>query len=419
MVFRSVARVTTVVGVKRLVACALALAVVLPIAPSSAGAASSDPQARQREIAAERAKLAEEITEAAAKEAQILAELRVSQRKRAELDAQLASLDGQIAAAEAELGAVSATLEAAAARELEASRRVDRAKARLAEAQAVLRAQAVRAYISGHDLVPALDTMILGIDDVDDAPRVAAYVDAIARRQAAVVERHRTTQRDTQRLEAEAAAAKADTAAQRDAVVERRAALEVARGQQAAAQAAAAAEAAEEQRLLADVQREKSEYERRVAALQQESNSIAAELRRRQQGQTLTPSGRGVLGAPIAQPVVTSGYGYRTHPIYGDRRLHAGIDFRGSTGTPILSSGDGTVVFAGVRGGYGNTVIIDHGGQLATLYAHQSAMAVGEGQSVRRGQVIGAVGSTGNSTGPHLHFEVRAAGTPVDPMNYL
>ena len=419
MPFRSVAPVPSVVAVKRLVAIALALVgLVAPLVPDAASARSSDPQQRQREIAAERARLQDEIGEAAAEEAQILAELRVSQRKRAELDAQVAMLDAQLAEAEAELAEVSRALDVAVAREIEANRRVEAAKTRLEQARSLLRRQAVRAFIDGTTGVPS-DTDILAVEDVDDAPRIAQYVDAVARSQAAIVERHQRLRRNTARLEAEAAAAKKAAGEQQAAVAERKAGLEAARAQQSAARAAVAAEAAEEQRLLGEVQKRKREYQRKAQELARESAGIADLLRRRQAGQAVTPSGRGVLGFPLARPSVTSGFGWRTHPIYGDRRLHAGIDLHGSTGTPILAAGAGTVVFAGVRSGYGNTVIIDHGGRLATLYAHQSAIAVQEGQLVRRGQVIGSVGSTGNSTGPHLHFEVRAAGTPVDPMAYL
>ncbi|MBW3575637.1 MAG: M23 family metallopeptidase, partial [Actinobacteria bacterium] len=130
-------------------------------------------------------------------------------------------------------------------------------------------------------------------------------------------------------------------------------------------------------------------------------------------------AGSRALAYPLANPVVTSNYGYRIHPIYGTRRLHAGIDLRGATGTTVLAAGDGTVVFAGPRGGYGNAVLVDHGGSIATLYAHQSRLAVSAGEPVRRGQAVGSVGSTGLSTAPHLHFEVRLDGTPVDPLNYL
>jgi murein DD-endopeptidase MepM/ murein hydrolase activator NlpD len=100
-------------------------------------------------------------------------------------------------------------------------------------------------------------------------------------------------------------------------------------------------------------------------------------------------------------------------------RLHAGIDIAAPTGTPIRAADSGTVQLAGFQGGYGNYTCIGHGGGIATCYAHQSSIGVSTGQSVSQGQVIGAVGSTGNSTGPHLHFEVRINGSPVDPMGYL
>ena len=128
--------------------------------------------------------------------------------------------------------------------------------------------------------------------------------------------------------------------------------------------------------------------------------------------------GSGRLSYPIQAPI-TSNFGWRMHPILGYQRLHAGTDFGADTGTPIRAAENGTVIFAGWYGGYGNTVIIDHGGGLTTLYAHTSQMYVREGQTVQRGEAIAAVGSTGLSTGPHLHFEVRENGEPVNPLNYL
>lgn len=119
-----------------------------------------------------------------------------------------------------------------------------------------------------------------------------------------------------------------------------------------------------------------------------------------------------------ARPVegnVTSPYGYRVHPITGVWRLHTGIDFGAPTGRPIRACRGGTVVRASWYGGYGNAVIVDHGGGMQTLYAHQSRIGVGVGQRVNAGDVVGYVGSTGNSTGPHLHFEVYIWGRTVDP----
>jgi murein DD-endopeptidase MepM/ murein hydrolase activator NlpD len=116
---------------------------------------------------------------------------------------------------------------------------------------------------------------------------------------------------------------------------------------------------------------------------------------------------------------VGSGFGMRVHPITRVRRLHAGVDIGAPTGTPIVAAAAGVVTSAGRAGGYGNLVKIDHGGGVETRYAHASVLLVRAGQRVERGQLIARVGSTGLSTGPHLHFEVRVGGQPVDPLAFF
>lgn len=128
--------------------------------------------------------------------------------------------------------------------------------------------------------------------------------------------------------------------------------------------------------------------------------------------------GTGQLSAPVNAPI-TSNFGWRIHPIYGTRRLHAGTDFGVDEGTPVHAADGGVVVEAGWVSGYGYTVIIDHGNGMSTLYAHNSDVAVSPGQTVSKGQVVSYSGNTGGSTGPHLHFEVRINGEPTDPMGYL
>ncbi|NEP00965.1 MAG: peptidoglycan DD-metalloendopeptidase family protein [Symploca sp. SIO2E9] len=128
--------------------------------------------------------------------------------------------------------------------------------------------------------------------------------------------------------------------------------------------------------------------------------------------------GRGQLAFP-SNGEITSNFGWRTHPLLGKSRFHNGIDFGASYGSTIRAADGGRVIFAGWYGGYGYAVVINHGGGLATLYAHSSKLYVKEGQTVQRGDAIAAVGSTGLSTGPHLHFEVRKNGEPVDPSRYL
>ena len=129
-------------------------------------------------------------------------------------------------------------------------------------------------------------------------------------------------------------------------------------------------------------------------------------------------------GGKFAWPVpsthsISSSYGYRIHPITGNKKLHAGIDIPGQAGDTVVAAESGTVIVAEYSSSYGNYVVIDHGGGLTTLYAHNTSLNVTAGQKVQRGQQVARVGTTGLSTGNHLHFEVRVNGSPVDPMGYL
>jgi murein DD-endopeptidase MepM/ murein hydrolase activator NlpD len=162
---------------------------------------------------------------------------------------------------------------------------------------------------------------------------------------------------------------------------------------------------------LASVEESKREYLHEAAGLEASQAQVTAQIQASgSSSYDSSPSSSGLIW-PVSGPVV-SPFGMR----WG--RLHAGIDIAAGYGTPIHASASGTVIFAGWMGGYGNFVIIDHGGGLSTGYAHQSSIAVGGG-SVSQGQVIGYVGCTGHCFGPHLHFEVRINGTPVDPLGYL
>lgn len=158
---------------------------------------------------------------------------------------------------------------------------------------------------------------------------------------------------------------------------------------------------------------EKSEQEyERLAVL---SENIAVMLRNLQ-----VPSvgGTGQMMWPC-RGEITSYYGWRIHPVFGTTRYHSGMDIAVDYGTPIMASDGGTVVYSGWLGGYGNAVMIDHGGGLVTVYGHNQSLAVREGQYVNKGHVIAYAGSTGWSTGPHCHFEVRLNGDVTEPLNYL
>jgi len=156
---------------------------------------------------------------------------------------------------------------------------------------------------------------------------------------------------------------------------------------------------------------ELEEQERDLLAQSQALSGVIA-------GGSSSGGGTGQLIWPCSGTVV-SDFGWRIHPILGIELFHTGIDIAAPYGTPIKATADGKVTMAAWYGGYGNCTIIDHGDGLSTLSAHQSSMRVIAGQRVTQGQVIGYVGSTGLSTGPHLHFETRVNGEPVDPMRYL
>lgn len=138
----------------------------------------------------------------------------------------------------------------------------------------------------------------------------------------------------------------------------------------------------------------------------------------------IAPVRRGTVSIPSLVPVtssrlLSSGFGMRVHPVLGGYRAHKGIDLPASTGTPIRATADGKVGKADWFGGYGLYVQLEHGANMETRYGHMSRIAVAEGQSVRKGDIIGYVGTTGRSTGPHLHYEVRIAGEAVNPMPYM
>lgn len=173
---------------------------------------------------------------------------------------------------------------------------------------------------------------------------------------------------------------------------------------------------------LADITRKRQAYEREIRALERESQSITEELKRRyaKQGSTRNIQlGTGRFTNPVPGYPVTSPFGWRVHPIFGTRRLHTGIDFGAPAGVKIRACDSGVVVSAGWRGGYGKAVLVDHGRGLVTLYGHASAYYVRAGQHVKKGQIIAAVGSTGQSTGPHLHLELRKNGVPINAAPYF
>jgi len=163
---------------------------------------------------------------------------------------------------------------------------------------------------------------------------------------------------------------------------------------------------------------ERDTAERAYQELLETSRRIEQMIRNKKSGNREEMGASGAMSWPISGPI-TSPYGWRTHPIFGTQRYHSGVDIGADYGDPIRAADGGVVIYADWMGGYGYAVIIDHGGGISTLYGHNNELLVGVGQRVYKGQVIARAGSTGYSTGPHCHFEVRQNGSPVNPLAYL
>jgi len=173
----------------------------------------------------------------------------------------------------------------------------------------------------------------------------------------------------------------------------------------------------EKEKILKELNMDIKELEKQLDKLLEDSAKLQKEIVKRQ-------SSGDYIGGEMAWPApgytkVTSPYGYRVHPILKTKKLHTGVDLGVPSGSDVVAANAGKVILAQYYGNYGNTVIIDHGGKISTLYAHNSKLLVKEGDVVARGQVIAKSGSTGLSTGPHLHFEVRINGNHTDPMPYI
>lgn len=326
---------------------------------------------------------------------------------------------GELAGTQALLAAAQRKVVAGEALVASASRRVDAASARLDATRLQLGRLARRAYQLG----PLQEVRTITESGPADFLERATLLEQAFRGGDQALNRLTVDRFALAEERAHLAALQRDVASARDAAAKNaaRASGLAARAQRAADRVAALV--IERSRALNTAKLAKAQDLRDYRKAQAESRELARKLREA----AARNANRGVarVGQMLwpTDGVLTSRYGYRTHPIYGDRRLHAGIDIGAPNGTPIIAADGGTVVFAGPAGGYGNLVLISHGTKggkdLATAYAHQSVLLVSDGQSVSRGQLIGRVGSTGSSTGNHLHFEVRLNGDPVDPLDYV
>ena len=388
-----------------LLALALALVAAAPAAGDDIEVEKAVVDARIAELQAEIATSREQDGVLVSQLSAVVAELEDAQAAVGTAQSSLSALEAELAGAQEELDRLGALLRVQ-------TRRVERLRAEYEHAESILEARVRAIYIDEPPdvlsfLVSATNFDVL-LDHVELLSRIGAQDERIARQVAhakelALAERVATER--TRQLQAATVSVIAARTSEARAVRDR---LAADRNRLATVRAL-------KQSALAESRASREDYLQEVEALAAQSAALASRIRAAQTGSTSSgtgaPSAAGLIW-PIDGPVV-SGFGMR----WG--RMHEGIDIAASSGTPIRAAASGTVIHAGWLGGYGNLVVLDHGNGLATAYAHASAILVAVGQQVSQGETVALVGSTGHSSGPHLHFEVRVNGTAVDPLGYL
>jgi murein DD-endopeptidase MepM/ murein hydrolase activator NlpD len=364
--------------------------------PVAAGAQTSGGGSQQDQLQAQIAQL--DQAGAAA-----LSRLQGIQQQQTVLDARVGDLTRQVDVAQARLNPLAdeANRLDQAVAQLEAI--ITTAQARLDQARRAFAASAAQLYRSARNGSEYQDVLA---DQPQDLVLEGRYLALVTQQRKDLINQVGALRAELDRRHKALAVDQAQAEAAANTARSERDRLASLRDQLGPAVAASNAQGAAVQATLAQIQGTKTQDQAELASIQAASDGISAELRSR---------GGGTASAPCqARPVADEGI---NQPFIPGR--HPGIDLHASYGDPIHACRAGVVVSAGWLGGYGNAVIIDHGGGMATLYAHQSRMAVTAGEQVSAGQVIGYIGSTGFSTGPHLHFEVRVNGNPVDPAPYL
>lgn len=291
--------------------------------------------------------------------------------------------------------------------DLEVARdRLARARAELKQGREALADRLVELYKADQ---PDALTVVLEADGFADLLERTEFLERISDQDRQIVARVKVLKARAQRSEGLLAKLEDRKQTAAETILARRDDIASTRDRLASAQGDLRSQRNGRRTVLASVRGSRQESEEELAAMEREQGRVRNALAGAP-GPVRRGSGR--LIYPI-NGTFTSPFGQR----WG--RLHAGVDISAPTGTPIRAADSGRVAIAGPTGGYGNYTCVQHTGSMSTCYAHQSRIGVSSGQSVRQGQVIGAVGNTGNSTGPHLHFEVRISGNPVNPMGYL
>ena len=426
------------------------LCLVGVLSPAAVGMAA-DPQTELDEVQRQLESAEENLEGVEQRKAVELSDLQALDARRAELDRELATLEERLAEADAELADSQAALDATTQKLVATEGKLTDTREQLVAEQEAFSERARATYMYGGQAQWA--GIVAGLESIAEFERGLKYARAVLQEDRERVERITALERVVEQVTVELADLQEVREAQR-AVDEKQ--RDVAAGivaERAEVKRQVDAEAEKRRLLVARLESDRRSYVAMVQGLEADSRNLENQLREiaaAQRAEKLAAqraaaaaaaeaarqaaAGRDTDPAPAPDPPSTpdtgsmlwpangpktSDYGWRTHPIFGTSRFHAGIDIGAGYGSSIYAARGGVVVSAGWQNGYGNAVVLDHGDGIATLYAHQSSVSVYAGQSVSRGDVIGSVGSTGYSTGPHLHFEVRVNGSPVDPMDYF
>jgi murein DD-endopeptidase MepM/ murein hydrolase activator NlpD len=398
---------TSGMGRRSIAVCGLLAALVV-----AASASAQTPESEKAAVDARIAELQAEIAAAKEQEGVLTSQLSAVVNELEDAQAAVDTAAASVSALEAELFTAQARLDELTARLERQTRRLERLEAEYEKAIAILEARVRAAYIDGPPDMLAFLVSASSFDEIIDSVELLNRIGEQDQKIARQVER-----------------ARADAAAERKATIRTRrlqeATVAVVAARTDDARVARDRLAADRDRLatvrtlkrsaLTDTRETREEYLHEVEALAAQSAALAARIQEAQRGAGSTGTGQPSAAGLIwpCDGVVVSGFGLR----WG--RLHEGIDITCAYGAPNRAAASGTVIYSGWLGGYGNLVVVDHGNGLSTAYAHASALLVSVGQMVSQGDTVSLVGSTGNSSGPHLHFEVRVNGQAVDPLFYL
>ncbi|MBE0465903.1 MAG: peptidoglycan DD-metalloendopeptidase family protein [Candidatus Desulforudis sp.] len=314
---------------------------------------------------------------------------------------EIKAIDNSIQSRLARIDELTAILQEVMHRLRQAEAELAAAEARLEEMNALFAARVRSAYENGN--VSYLE-VLLGAESFNDLVTRIEFLKVILARDVALIEE----------IEAERAAIER----QKEAIEERRRTVEALRLEQEEAYRALMNVQRDKESLLVVARGNLTQFQTEVDRLEREEQELFRQIAIQRAGDDVLHTGKFAWPVPN-HTRVSSDFGWRNHPILGVQRFHNGIDIPAPHGVPVVAAGTGRVMYVGSLQGYGNVVILDHGAGITSLYAHLSTMGVREGELVIQGQNIARIGSTGMSTGPHLHFTVQEHGNAVNPWNYL